>query len=275
MNKLIIVLFVIFTYNISAQNKTGCVSGNCKDGKGTFFFSNGDKYEGDFTDSHLNGFGVYTDAMGNVYTGNFKNDKFNGVGKFVRNDGTKYIGEFVDGKRNGLGTQWYSETYKEKGKWNNGVFIEASEFEDFVINEGYDFCIEFQKIFKSAVNNFNDVKGNKISEYIDGAYYCNVKIKELSTVEINDKNGYTGFYYKGDKTEGVNKMEELNKILLSCFSKWSCTFTNNLLNGVTEKKYVYTPASCSEQNLLKVKIEIICKIQGTNSEVLLHVTQPN
>lgn len=271
-------LFVLFiALNVASQTKTGCNSGNCENGKGVYIFSNGDKYEGNFIDSHLNGFGKYTDALGNVYTGNFKNDKFNGVGMFVRTDRTKYIGEFVDGKRNGLGTQWYSDSYKEKGKWENGRFIENAEFEDFVISEGYDFCVEFNKILLSAANKFEDIKGKQVSDYITDSYYCNVQLKELSIVEINDIEGYTGSYFKGEKGEGLKKFEEFNKLIAQCLNKSICTFQNKLLNGVTEKKYLYTPGSCGSSanpNMFKVNVEVVCKIQGNQSDVVLHITQP-
>ncbi len=276
--KLEFLLFALFIVgNVISQNKTGCNSGNCENGKGVYVFKNGDKYEGNFIDSHLNGFGKYTDAMGNIYTGNFKNDKFNGIGMFVRTDGTKYIGEFVDGNRNGLGTQWYSDSYKEKGKWENGKFIENADFEDFVISEGYDFCTEFNKILLSAANNFEDVKGKPVSEYITDSHYCTVQLKELSTVEINAQEGYSGSYYKGEKGEGLIKYEELNKLLTQCLNKACCTYQNKMLNGVTEKIYIFTPNSCSSScntNLFKVNIEVICKIQGTQSEVVLHITNP-
>jgi len=278
MKLMVFIIIVIFiSINVFSQSQYGCISGNCENGKGTYAFKNGDKYEGDFIDSHLNGFGKYTDVNGNVYTGYFKGDKFNGKGMFVRSDGTKYIGEFFNGKRNGLGTQWYSETYKEKGKWENDRFLEKAEFEDFVISESYDFCNEFNKILSASANNFIDVKGKQVSEYITDSYYCTIKLKELSTVEINDKEGYTGSYYKGEKNEGLKKFEEFNKLILKCVEKCCVTYQNKFLNGISEKKYEFNPLTytinCSP-NLLKVKIEVVCKIQGTQSEVILHISNP-
>ncbi len=277
-HKLLSVILLSLFVNVGfAQQKTGCQSGDCGNGKGAFLFPNGDKYEGDFVDFHLNGFGKYIDARGNIYIGNFKNDKFNGKGMFTRSDGTKYIGEFVDGRRNGLGTQWYSETYKEKGKWENDRFIETAEFEDFVIEESYDFCTEFLKIYNASVSRFATVKGKQVSEYIADSYYCTVKIKELSTAEINDKDGYCGIYYKGDKTEGLKKLEELNKLMLKCTQNSCCTFQNKFSNGVSEKIYEFIPltvTSLCNSDLLKVKIRILCKVQGTQVVVSLQVSNP-
>ena len=271
---LVFISVLLISLTVSSQTKTGCISGDCSNGKGVFVFPNGDKYEGDFEESHLKGYGKYTDFRTNVYVGYFKDDKFNGKGMFTRSDGTNYIGEFVNGKRNGLGTQWYSETYKEKGKWENDRYIEPAEFEDFVISESYDFCTEFLKVYNASANNFSEVKGKQVSEYITDSYYCTVKIKELSIVEINDKEGFTGVYFKGEKEEGLKKFEELNKLLLSCVSKSCCVFQNKFLNGVAEKKYEFIPVSVSancNSNLLKEKIVIVCNIQKNLTEVILSI----
>ncbi len=276
-NSISTLIIIFLSYFVYSQSKTGCQSGNCENGKGVYVFNTGDKYEGEFVNSHLNGFGKYTDANGNVYTGDFKDDKFNGKGMFNRTDGTKYIGEFINGKRNGLGTQWYSETYKEKGKWENDRYIDKVEFEDFIISESYDFCIEFNKILSASVNNFAEIKGITVSEYIADSYLCKIKLKELSTVEINDKEGYSGSYFKGEKVEGIKKFEELNKLILKCVEKSCCTYKNTLVNGVTEKKYEFSPvtyiSSCNSK-IMTVKIYVICKIQGLESNVILQITNP-
>ena len=42
--------------------------------KGTFYFNNGDKYEGRYINDKKYGIGVYTFADGNFYRGMFEND---------------------------------------------------------------------------------------------------------------------------------------------------------------------------------------------------------
>lgn len=265
---------LISTYTIS-QNKSGCISGDCNNGKGVFIFPNGDKYEGDFENQLLKGFGVYTDVYGNVYTGKFSGNKFNGVGTFVKTDGTKYIGEFLNGKRHGLGIQWYSQTYKEKGKWENDRFIENAEFEDFVVAEEYNFCDSFLKIFMASANGFNSVKGNRVSEYISDAYQCNEKIKEFSLVEISEKNIFSGIYCKGAANECNARFEELKNIVSECLKKSCCSFQNKSQNTATEKKYEFLPVQvindCST-NLLKSKITIVYISGKSSSEVKLIIS---
>ncbi len=262
-----------FVVNIVAQ-QTGCVSGNCKNGKGTYVFQDGSMYVGEFIDGVMQGFGKLTDKHGNIYTGYFKNNKYDEIGKFERTDGTKYIGEFKEGKRNGLGTQYYSATYKEKGRWENDRFIEPADFADFVVEEPYSFCQALMTIIAASGNNFNDIKGERINPLIPDEYYCNVPIKELSTVSINEKKGYSGTYFKGDLTNAQSKFEELNQMIKDCVNK-GC-YTTQLTNKQTsqEKAYEYVILSakgaCNSQNVGS-KIVVKLLIQKESGTVLLEI----
>ena len=78
--------------------ETGCISGDCENGQGTFIWSSGDKYVGEFKDSLYNGQGTYTYtnaapgyANGEKYVGEFKYGSKHGKGKNVRNDGNEYV----------------------------------------------------------------------------------------------------------------------------------------------------------------------------------------
>ena len=44
------------------------------------YYSNGDKYEGEWKIGFRNGEGTITSASGNVYIGDWKDDKMNGKG---------------------------------------------------------------------------------------------------------------------------------------------------------------------------------------------------
>ncbi len=256
-----------------SQN-AGCVSGNCDNGKGTYKFSDGSIYVGNFVKNHMDGFGKLTDARGNVYTGNFKDDKYNGVGMFKRTDGTKYIGEFKDGKRNGLGTQYYSQTYKEKGKWENDRFLESAEFEEFKVEEPYSFCQTLFSIIVASSNNFSEVKGDNVSAYIKDEYYCTLPIKELTTVSIHDQNGYSGTYYKGTKAEAQQKWDELNGMIKNCINEGCYKFQLQLQNGVNEKVYEYLVLSATEAcnaNAIGTRIRVMLTTQQNAGDVSLWI----
>ena len=81
-----------------------CAKGNCNNGQGTYTWSNGDNYIGEWKDDKRNGQDTYTSPNGSKYIGELKDNKYNGQGTFAWPDGSKYIGEWKDGKRNGQGT---------------------------------------------------------------------------------------------------------------------------------------------------------------------------
>lgn len=253
MKILIILCFALLSQISFSQNQIGCISGNCNTGKGTYNFKDGSVYVGEFVNNHMEGFGKLTDSRGNIYTGYFKNDKYEGIGKFERTDGTKYIGEFKEGKRNGLGTQWYSATYKEKGKWENDRFIEEANFEDFKIIEPYSFCNTLQEILNAAGNQFETIKGEKVSAYITDEFYCTLPIKELTTVSIHSEKGYAGTYFKGSKTDAQQKWEEFNKMIKDCLNQGCFRAQMQLNNGINEKFYEYlilsAISSCNTQSI--------------------------
>jgi len=269
-----LMVFLPITTFLFSQNKTGCISGNCKDGKGTYVFNDGSLYVGEFVNGNMEGFGKLTDKYGNIYTGYFKNNKFNGIGKFERTDGTKYIGEFKDGRRHGLGTQYYSATYKEKGKWDNDKFIEEANFEDFVVEEPYSFCQALTSIINAATNNFESIKGERINALIPDEYHCNIQLKELSTVSIHSKNGYSGIYFKGTSHDALIKLEELKSLLNDCLQK-SCfkTFlSTNQTNEIKQYEYIIlsTTDNC-DANLAGVKIIIKATIEKNAGSVVLKI----
>jgi len=89
---------------------------------GTYTFSSGSKYVGEFKDGNSNGQGTYTWANGNKYVGEFKHGGFNGQGTFTWSDGSKYVGEFKDGIFNGQGTYTGADGTVEEGIWKNSKF---------------------------------------------------------------------------------------------------------------------------------------------------------
>ena len=106
---------------ISFQNdNSGCVSGDCKNGQGTFTFPDGRKYIGEFKDGRSNGQGTSTFPNGSKYVGEFKDGRSNGQGTFTFPNGTKYVGEFKDGKQNGQGTLTYPTVSKYIGEFKDG-----------------------------------------------------------------------------------------------------------------------------------------------------------
>ena len=158
MKKLVVIFILSILWVNTYAQKTGCVSGNCDNGhgtwvyksgakyvgdfykqkfhgEGTFYYSNGDIYKGSFANDKYNGYGVYTNkATGDKYSGNWKNDKKYGQGTLVfgkkgKFAGEKYIGNWRNDMRDGIGTYYYKDGSKYTGSWKfNKLNGEGSYF---------------------------------------------------------------------------------------------------------------------------------------------------
>lgn len=85
--------------SLAVNGKTGCVEGDCQDGKGTFVFKAGAaRYVGHFKNGQPDGDGVCTYANGDVYQGSWIGGAFGGKGTMVLNDGTIIAGYWKDGQ---------------------------------------------------------------------------------------------------------------------------------------------------------------------------------
>ena len=80
---------------------------------GTYTFSNGSKYVGEFKDGKKHGQGTFTYFYGDKYVGEYKDDKQHGQGTFTFASGSKYVGNFKDGDYHGQGTY----TFANGEKW--------------------------------------------------------------------------------------------------------------------------------------------------------------
>jgi hypothetical protein len=90
-----------------------------RDGSGTEYYSNGEKFEGIFINDSRAGYGTYSTIFENKFTGYWYNDKKNGPGKLSLNDGTRYHGDFKNDKREGYGKSINSQRVKYIGYWLN------------------------------------------------------------------------------------------------------------------------------------------------------------
>ncbi len=103
--------------------KTGCVSGNCVNGTGTYFYVGGDKYVGEFKNGEKEGQGAFTWADGNKYVGEFKNGEKEGQGTFTWVSGDKYVGAWKNEDMNGLGTIIYTSGKVAAGRWKDDKYL--------------------------------------------------------------------------------------------------------------------------------------------------------
>ena len=102
--------------------KSGCVSGNCANGYGTYIFKDGKAYTGTFSNNRFDGQGTFTFTSGTTYSGEFRGGKFHGQGTKIVVGKGKYVGDFKNGKYNGLGTFYFADGRIKSGKWKDNNF---------------------------------------------------------------------------------------------------------------------------------------------------------
>ena len=105
--------------------KTGCIKGNCVNGKGTFIWSNGDKYNGDWKNQKPHGLGTFKWVNGTKYIGDWEFGIQNGQGTVTWANGDKYIGGRKNGEADGQGTFIFANGITQSGEWKNGNLIET------------------------------------------------------------------------------------------------------------------------------------------------------
>uniref|UniRef100_A0A672FTE9 MORN repeat-containing protein 4 n=1 Tax=Salarias fasciatus TaxID=181472 RepID=A0A672FTE9_SALFA len=88
--------------------------------RGSFTYSNGEEYHGEWKEGLRHGLGQLTFSDGTCYTGQFENGLFNGCGVLVFPDGSRYEGEFVQGKFQGAGIFTRFDGMRFEGEFKNG-----------------------------------------------------------------------------------------------------------------------------------------------------------
>lgn len=91
-------------------------------GLGTYLWSDGSRYEGEFSKDSFAGYGVlYMPDGRTVYEGEFKNSQPHGLGTFYYTAGSRYVGEWANGVECGTGILYDADSRVVYfGAWNNG-----------------------------------------------------------------------------------------------------------------------------------------------------------
>lgn len=110
----VLIVCTLFSGSAFAQ----CISGNCTSGEGTYVYSNGAKYKGQFEDGKISGNGSFYFSNGNIYHGQWQNHERHGHGKMIFVSGDIYEGDFVLNDFEGIGIYYYHTGDRYQGQWN-------------------------------------------------------------------------------------------------------------------------------------------------------------
>ena len=153
MKKLLLILLCLPMIGVGQ-----CISGDCENGQGTYIWTNGDKYVGEWKDGKRNGQGTYTWGSGEW-------------------EGEKYVGEFKGNKQNGDGVYFDAFGKVSQGLWKDGEFIELR-----VLGEEIQKKIRFEQSVQEeytqlsshdyiAIRNFEVITNKGSSGWLYDEYY--------------------------------------------------------------------------------------------------------
>ena len=156
--------------------QTGCISGNCRDGKG-----------------------IYIYPSGAVYIGEFLSGEIHGVGVCYYSDGRKYQGQWNHRFPEGQGTMTYPDGNKRTGKWKKGQPIdERGQIVESLTNQpsntdGTD--------IQSGCISGDCQNGDGVFAYADGSRYegkfQNGKPEYKGTFTYPNEDKYIGAFKEG------------------------------------------------------------------------------
>ncbi|MEM9888531.1 MAG: caspase family protein [Bacteroidota bacterium] len=106
--------------NYDANVQSGCISGNCWNGKGIFAYPDGSKYRGDFIAGKLDGWGTFYYTNGKKYVGEFKRGLPDGRGTLHLANGTRQSGSWIGGEFIGQNQVYSQRTGCVSGNCNSG-----------------------------------------------------------------------------------------------------------------------------------------------------------
>jgi len=207
-------------YNIRALGYrkgiyTGEVENNMANGKGAFYWDDGDYYKGQFTDNNQNGFGAYwwgdkSKWKNSKYEGFYEKGARNGYGMYVWSNGDMYLGEHKANSHTGKGLTIYSNDSRYRGEFVNGRQHGVGRYD---ANDGYSYQGEFNNDMIHGV-------GTSVSSL------GNVYIGAFSKNNMHGEGAYTWFSgssYVGQFVEG-----EMHGKGVCDFNKgeFSCGFKN-------------------------------------------------
>ncbi len=194
-------LAVLTFNNLNAQ----CIAGDCINGIGTYKWTSGATYTGQFQNGNRNGYGQYNFNNNDIYVGEWQNNERHGYGVyFYYKDpaGYKsYSGEWVGGLRSGIGIMLFvDESITPRfGIWKNNAFV--NKYEDLGCLEGD--CYQGYGIY--VWNDGSRYEGNFKEGKRDGEgiYYYAKGSKYIGDQMNGERHGWGTYYYpSGGKYSG-------------------------------------------------------------------------
>lgn len=192
---------LLLTGSLLVNAQTGCFSGNCENGNGSYRWDNGDIYAGQWVNNNRTGYGRYDWADGSYYVGYFKDGMLEGEGAYYGADGTVMEGKFEQGQLVSSSTDQVTDyadydDYDEYGSDSSSIWLEqlmesldqADEAEIAAMEKATkrDFCYTINRIINEYPSNLESIKGDKVVDAfgLSDTWYSNLIISESLTGNV-------------------------------------------------------------------------------------------
>jgi hypothetical protein len=164
-----LILALSLLISIYSANAFGrCIKGDCDNGQGTYKYSHGTEYDGQWKNSRLNGQGILTYPDGSKYVGQWKNNQRHGKGVYIYADNSKYVGLFEDSRRNGQGTYIHPDGSKYVGLFKDG---ERNGKGTYTFSDGSEYVGQWKNNQRHGIGTYTFPDGRKyVGQWKNNSY---------------------------------------------------------------------------------------------------------
>lgn len=177
-----------------------------KEGKGIYYYLNGNIYNGDWRNDQENGGGIMKYLNGHVYDGNWENGKACGKGMMKYADGSIYDGEWSQGDFYGRGIYYFACGDVYDGEW---LFNKAHGRGVYYYENGEEYRGEWRNDKKEGKGTFVYKNGTVYQgEWKDGGVYEGKWINGKNEEEAGISFGVVNT--KEPKSQGPSKANKIS-----------------------------------------------------------------
>jgi hypothetical protein len=222
---------------------TGCILGDCQDGIGVYLWDTDDVFLGKWTNGNRTGYGRYDWKDGSYYTGYFKEGKLDGRGYYSSADGKNIMDGYFE---NGTFTKSVSSSGSSSS--TPGTASQPGGSTTTTEAKTYnDVCSLLQTVITTMPDDFADVTGSMINNYLISDWNSTVKLygsdeaKLLSGfTDISTPNmWYNEVYSSASQSDAQGKYKSYSSQFKSCTNS-CCSLTSTVKNVDSTNTYTTT-----------------------------------
>lgn len=159
--------------------------------EGVEFYSNGDRYEGEFRGGRCSGSGVYSFFGKGKYEGDWADGKYDGHGVESWARGSRYRGQYRQGQRHGYGVYRFHSGDCYAGEWAGG---QSHGVGAQTCSDGSTYAGEFKCGVKHGLGCYHFRNGDRYA----GEYFAD-KIHGFGVYSFANGHSYEGSWHEGKK----------------------------------------------------------------------------